>query len=87
MEINWKTPNLRITEPHEYEDFDGKDLEIVTKNTKFIKRTLKSMGIKDKDDLNAVIDKIKILITGGANINDVWDKKSTDEPVKKIDWN
>ena len=86
MEINWKTPNLRITEPDEDEDFDGKDLEIVTKNTKFIKRTLKSMGIKHKDDLNSVIDKIKILISG-ANINDVWDKDSTDEPVKKIDWN
>ena len=80
LNIDWKTPDIKIKEPKPDEDeqeFVGQDLEVVQKHAKFIKLTLKTMGIKDRDDRNEVIERIKILITKEEDApTDVWDKNS-----------
>ena len=89
LDIKWKTPNLKVTELDE-EDFDVDDLKMVQQQTRYMNRTLKSIGIKDKDDRNVVIENIKILVSG-EDVPDVWGKESTDSsqsrPSKKTEWN
>ena len=77
MNIDWKDSSVVIREPDE-EDFSGQDLEIVEgKHAKFFKKTLKSMGIRDSDDQDQIIQNIKILINKEKDDpTDVWDKHS-----------
>ena len=80
MEIDWQTSNIKIIEPEPEDDeqgFVGKELKIVEEHPKFIKHTLKTMGIKNIQDRDQIIQKIKILIQNKENENeptDVWDK-------------
>ena len=86
-----ENPNIVITEPGE-EDFTGQDLEIVEgKHAKFFKKTLKSMGIRDTDDQDQIIEKIKILINKEKeDPTDVWDKEHSNDDdknkSKSSDW-
>ena len=75
---------MKITEPEREENdeqaFVGKDLEIVQHHAKIMKMILKSMGIRNRDDRDAVIERIKKLIAedddhDDATCTDVWDKK------------
>ena len=70
---------MKIIEPERDDDeqeFVGKDLKVVQQHEKFMKMTLKSMGIGHRDDRNAVIERIKKLIDDEDDATDVWDKKS-----------
>ena len=94
LNINWKTPNITIIEPAaDEEDFDGKELEVVEKYPKIIKRMLKSMGIRDSEDQDQVIQNIRILISKGVKEDDptdVWDKERVDDDKNKSkspEWN
>ena len=61
--------NLKIIEPDE-DLFSGNDLARVEKDPKYIKLTLKTMGIKKRAHQDYVIQKIKELVA--ENIPDVW---------------
>ena len=79
MSIDWKDSNVVITEPDE-EDFIGQDLEIVEKHAKYFKKTLKSMGIRDSDDQDKIIEKIKVLINKEKEEpTDVWEKNPSND--------
>ena len=43
---NLENTNIKITQPDE-QDFVGKDLKVVEKHAKFMKLTLKSVGVRD----------------------------------------
>ena len=82
LEVKWKTPHLKITEPEQDDDeqeFTGQDLEAVQKHARFIKQMLKSMGFKSRDDRDEIIERIKILINKEEDDpTDVWDKNDKD---------
>ena len=87
LNINWKTPNITIIELDE--DFVGQELEIVEKHPKVTKRMLKLMGIRDTEDQDQVIQKIKILVSKADDPTDVWDKQDGEDKSKpkSQDWN
>ena len=72
-------------EPDE-EDFDGKELEVVEKYPKITKMMLKSMGIRDSEDQDQVIQNIN-----KGDPTDVWDKErdldDDKNKSKSADWN
>ena len=95
MEINWKTPNIKITEPIQ-KDFVGQHLDVVEKHASFMKITLLTMGIQNEHDQDLVVEKIKILVSGEEGANDVWEKTDSNQkndethvskPKSSSDWN
>ena len=71
MDIQWKTPNIKITEPIQ-KDFIGQDLIVVQQHAKFMKITLMTMGIQNDQDQDMVVEQIKNLINKEEAVNDVW---------------
>ena len=91
LNIKWKTSNLKITEPEQDEEdeqeFTGQDLEAVEKHARLIKQMLKSMGFKNRDDRNEIIERIKVLISSNEEDDptDPWVDK--DQQNDDSDWN
>ena len=68
---------MKTTEPAK--DFVGQDLDVVQKHEKFMKYTLKTMGIQDDNDQDLVVEKIKILVNEEETAKDVWGKQETEK--------
>ena len=94
LKIKWKTKNLKIKEPEPDEDeqeFCGQDLEVAKKHAKYVKHTLRTMGITNRDDRDEVIDHIKVLIAKEEDApTDPWDKDQHNDdkikPKKSLHW-
>ena len=86
LDVSWRTSNLKITQPDE-EDFIGKDLKVVEQHEKFMKSTLKSMGIRDSEDQKEIIERIKILINGkgkGEKMRRMFGTKMIKKKLRRI---
>ena len=79
LDIECKTPNLKITPPNS-RHFTGQDIDIVETRPNFMKMTLQAMGILNVEDQDKVIEKIKMLIKKQPNVIEESQKK-TDKDV------